>query len=211
MKKRFIVFLLVLITSVVSVFAQEQKITNFDPEKILVVGKITLIYDENPDFIRQTRGIPDADAEKPITYSLPYVYDSGDTFGNNSSRYYKENKTTYENGEFFMVQYKKLKDSSVLNYSSSIPVCFFGSDKAKLYLPFSFLVDVPDDIKILYLGSFEFHVTGDNFTIDAAQRVDEYDLAQEELDIELGTHYDMARAVLREKPTITEEDIADAK
>ena len=71
---------------------------------------------------------------------------------------------------------------------------------AKIYLPLpgaAIEVDVPDDVDAIYLGTFNYYVTGDNFTIDNLERIDEYDVAQEELDRRLGTHCDMARAVLK--------------
>lgn len=183
-----------------------------DSSKVIIVGKINVIYDEDRDFIFKTRGLPETAADKPDTYTVPYVMDSSDTFGNNSSKYYKDNQTDYPIGETFIVQVKRMKKTpNTLTFMRSFPMFFFDSAMAKinLYLPEYFEVDVPDDVNAIYLGTFNYYVTGDNFTISDFERIDEYDVAQEELDRLLGSHCDLARAVL--KPIKDDSEEVDAK
>lgn len=171
-----------------------------DSGKVIVVGKINVIYDEDRDFIFKTRGITEEYAEKADTYTVPYVADPNDTFGNNASKYYKDNKTEYPVGETFIVQIKRIKKSpNSLFFRNTFKMFFYESARAMIYLPLpaDFDVDVPDDVNAIYLGTFNYYVTGDNFTITDFELTDEYDLAQEELDRALGTHCDLARAVLK--------------
>ena len=97
-----IVTLLVVFSTVFSVFAKST--IKEDDSKIIVVGKINVVYDENREFIKETRGISDKDAEgNSDVYVIPYVVDTADTFGNNQSKYLKDNQTEYPIGDFFIV------------------------------------------------------------------------------------------------------------
>ena len=203
-----IVTLLVVFSTVFSVFAKST--IKEDDSKIIVVGKINVVYDENREFIKETRGISDKDAEgKSDVYVIPYVVDTADTFGSNQSKYLKDNQTEYPIGDFFIVQFKSLKKSDKLVYKGYMNMYFYGSTKAKIYLPMDFYVDAPEDVNAIYLGTLTYYVTGDNFTIDSLVISDEYDLAQEELDRALGTHCDMVRGVL--KSTDDDSSSADAE
>lgn len=203
--KKFLISILFIATCF-GAFAQSSKIKR-DDSKIIVVGRINVFYDENRDFIFQTRGLEKTYAEKPDTYTVPYIKDPNDTFGNNASKYFKENQYEYPIGDIFMVSYKRpKKGENVLHYRSNFNMYFYSSTKAHIYLPMvDFDIDIPDGVEALYLGTFNYYVTGDNFTIDSFERVDEYDLAQEELDRCLGTHVDMARAVIK----VIEEETKD--
>ena len=206
MKKSFKCLLagLVLITANVCAFADAPAL-KADSGKVIIVGKINVVYDESRDFIFKTRGLPETAADKADTYVVPYVMDSSDTFGSNSSKYYKENQTEYPIGDTFIVQVKRNKKApNTLTFKRNFPMYFFDNGRATIYLPLPLTsntaaleVDVPDDVDAIYLGTFNYYVTGDNFTIDNFERIDEYDVAQEELDRRLGTHCDMARAVIK--------------
>ena len=190
---------LVLVTCNICAFSDAPAIKP-DSKKVIFVGKVNVIYDESRDFIFKTRGLPESSAEKPDTYVVPYVDDPSDTFGSNNSKFFKENQTEYNIGETFIVQVRRIKKTpNSFKFSGIFNMYFFGSTKAMIYLPLptAFEVDVPDDIQAIYLGTFNYYVTGDNFTIHDFERVDEYDIAQEELDRRLGKHCDMARAVLK--------------
>lgn len=190
----------VLLSTGFSAFAQSSKLTKIDSNKIIVVGKINVIYDEDREFIFKTRGVDEKLIDNPDTYTVPYIYDKNDTFAKNEIKYYKENQTEYPVGDFFMVQYNiPKKGDKVLQFRYRYDMYYYGSRNAQLflYLPAWYDVDIPDGVEALYLGTFNYYVTGDNFTIDSIERVDEFDLAQEELDRVLGTHVDMARAVLK--------------
>lgn len=190
---------LVLVTCNICAFSDAPKIKP-DSKKVIFVGKVNVIFDESRDFIFKTRGLPDSSAGKPDTYVVPYVEDPSDTFGSNKSTFVKENQTEYNIGETFIVQIKRLKKTpNTFKFSGIFNMYFFGSTKAMIYLPLpaAFEVDVPNDLQAIYLGTFNYYVTGDNFTIHDIERIDEYDTAQEELDRLLGKHCDMARAVLK--------------
>ena len=193
--------LFVVFATVLSVFAATKKSSvKVDDNKIIVVGRVNVIYDENREFIKATRGISDKDAEgKADTYVVPYCVDSADNFGNNQSKYVKDNQTEYPIGDFFIVQFKKLKNSDKLVYRNYMNMYFYGNTNAKIYLPFDFYVDVPEDVTAIYLGTFTYHVTGDNFTISNWVVSDEYDLAQEELNRLVGEPVELYRAQLKER------------
>ena len=203
MKKisKYLIAGLVLIAGNFGAFAADAPALKADSGKVIIVGKINVVYDESRDFIFKTRGLPETAADKADTYVVPYVMDSSDTFGNNSSKYYKENQTEYAIGDTFIVQVKRNKKTpNTLTFMRNFTMYFFNSNMAKIYLPLpgaTIEVDVPDDVDAIYLGTFNYYVTGDNFTIDNLERIDEYDVAQEELDRALGSHCDMARAVLK--------------
>ena len=189
----------VLFATAFTAFAQSSKI-KVDSNKIIVVGRINVVFDEDRDFIFQTRGLEDSQKEKTDGYSVPYISDPNDPLGANWSKYLKENDTEYDIGDFFMVSFRRpKKGENVLSFRSAFPMYFFCDSRAKIYLPLPsyFDVDIPDGVDAIYLGTFNYYVTGDNFTISDFQLVDEYDLAQEELDRSLGKHCDMARAVLK--------------
>lgn len=182
-----------------SAFAQTSKL-KVDSSKIIVIGKINVVYDEDREFIYKTRGIPEEYLDKADTYVVPYISDPNDTWGSNYSKYAKENQLEYNNGDFFIIQYAiPKKGEKILRYRDAYNFFFYSSVRAKIYLWLpDFDIDIPDYASALYMGSFTFYVTGDNFTIERIDYIDEYDLAQEELDRALGTHCDLARAVLRE-------------
>jgi len=218
MKKfvKYIIAGLIILSSGFTAFAKAPAL-KVDPDQVIIVGKINVIYDEDRDFIFKTRGIEAEDAEKSDRYTVPYIQDPSDTFGNNASKYYKENTTDYNIGDTFIVQVKRPKKSrNTLMFRKNYEMYFFSNGKAKIYLPLPdyFDVDVPDDVNAIYLGTFNYYVTGDNFTIDSFERIDEYDVAQEELDRALGSHCDMARAVLKvvnDSDDAEDETEADAK
>ena len=195
--------LFVVFATVFSVFAAPKKSTiKEDDNKIIVVGRVKVVFDENREFIKQTRGISDKDAEgKEDTYIVPYCVDTADKLGANQSKFLKDNQTEYPIGDFFIVQFKKLKNSNKLVYTNYMSMYFYGSYKAKIYLPFDFYVEVPDDVNAVYLGTFTYYVTGDNFTIHDWVVSDEYDLAEEELNRLVGEHVDLYRAQLKERET----------
>lgn len=201
MKKfvKYIIAGLIILSSGFTAFAKAPAL-KVDPDQVIIVGKINVFYDEDRDFIFKTRGIEAEDAEKSDGYAVPYIQDPSDTFGSNASKYYKDNLTEYDIGETFIVQVKRPKKSrNTLMFRKSYDMYFFSNGKAKISLPLPayYDVDVPDDVNAIYLGTFNYYVTGDNFTISNIERIDEYDVAQEELDRRLGTHCDMARAVLK--------------
>ncbi len=201
MKKfvKYIIAGLIILSSGFTAFAKAPAL-KVDPDHVIIVGKINVFYDEDRDFIFKTRGIEAEDAEKSDGYAVPYIQDPSDTFGSNASKYYKDNLTEYDIGETFIVQVKRPKKSrNTLMFRKSYDMYFFSNGKAKISLPLPayYDVDVPDDVNAIYLGTFNYYVTGDNFTISNIERIDEYDLAQEELDRALGSHCDMARAVLK--------------
>ena len=216
MKKNFkyLIAGLVFVACNICAFAADAPALKVDSGKVIIVGKINVVYDEDRDFIFKTRGLPETAAEKPDTYTVPYVMDTADTFSNNASKYYKDNKTEYQTGETFIVQVKRMKKTpNTLTFMRNFTMFFFDSNMAKIYLPLPayFEVDIPDDVNAIYLGTFNYYVTGDNFTISNFERVDEYDLAQEELDRRLGTHCDLARAVLKVIEEDEVEEVEDAK
>lgn len=206
---------LIILTSGFKVFAKSPSL-KVDSDKVIIVGKINVIYDESRDFIFKTRGLSEAAAERPDGYNVPYISDPSDTFGANQSKYFKENVTEYDNAETFIVQVRRPKKSrNTLMFRKNYTYYFFSDVKSYIYLPLPayYDVDVPDDVDAIYLGTFNYYVTGDNFTISNIERIDEYDVAQEELDRAVGEHVDMARAVLKvveEDEEVTEVE-ADAK
>ena len=189
----------VLFATAFTAFAQNSKL-KVDSSKIIVVGRVNVVFDEDRDFIFKTRGLDEAQKDKTDGYSVPYIADPSDPLGANWSKYLKENVTDYDIGDFFIVSYRKpKKGENILRFRSAFPMYFFCDARAKIYLPLPsyFDVDIPDGVDALYLGTFNYYVTGDNFTITDFEHIDEYDLAQEELDRALGTHCDMARAILK--------------
>ncbi len=182
-----------------SAFAKDVSL-KADPDKVIIVGKIKVVFDEDRDFIAKTRGLTEKEMETSDGYTVPYVIDPSDTFGGNLTKYYRENKTNYNNGETFIVQVRRSKKNrNTLMFRNPFEMYFYGSGKSFIYLPLpaDFNVEVPDDIDAIYLGTFTYYITGDNFTVHEFERVDEYDTAQEELDHMLGTHCDMIRAALK--------------
>lgn len=200
MKKisKYLIAGLVLIACNVSAFAAAPTL-KVDSKKVIIVGKVNVIYDEDRDFIFKTRGLAETSADKSDGYAVPYISDpSDDILGTKASKYAKENITEYDIGETYIVSVTRPKKSpNTLTFTRSFPMYFFSDGMAKIYLPLpaAFEVDVPDDVNAIYLGTFTYYVTGDNFTISDFELIDEYDLAQEELDRRLGEHCDLARAV----------------
>lgn len=196
---KYIIAGLIILSSGFTAFAKDPTL-KVDPDKVIIVGKINVVYDEDRDFIFKTRGLDASSAEKGDIYSVPYISDPSDALGSNYSKFYKENKTDYDIGETYIVQVRRPKKSrNTLMFRKDYEMYFFSNGMAKIYLPLpaDFDVDVPDDVNAIYLGTFNYYVTGDNFTISDFERIDEYDLAQEELDRALGTHCDLLRAALK--------------
>ena len=201
MKKltRFLITGLLFFTVGFNSFAEEPNL-KFDSNKIIVVGKVNVIYDEDREFIYNTRNIPETLIESPDTYIVPYISDPNETWWTDKTRFTKENQIEYPIGDFFIVQYNiPKKGEKILQFRDGFSMNFYSSIKASidLPLPFPFDLEIADNAFAIYIGTYNYYITGDDFTIVDIEIVDEYEQAQEELDRALETHCDLIKSVLQ--------------
>ena len=196
---KFIVSVLVLFFISSSLFSENIKLKAVDDKSVLFVGKVTVVYDGNRDLIPEYRGYADEEYEAVDVYTLPFFNDG--TFSSELKAAMfslKNKKNLFNNGDFFYGTYKVDKQTREVNFKDVSKYYFNSIEKAYIYLPFVFDVSVPEGVNVAYLGSFIFYVTGDNFTIDRIELVDEYDLANEFLKQNTTDEFKLFRANIRQ-------------
>lgn len=138
---------------------------SIDKNDILLVGRISVVYDEDLQFFIKTRDVNEKSLSFNNIYSLPCGLHS--SFA----------QQMFDEGDFFVGSYYVEKDRNVkLEYSQYY---FYSDVKMMIYLPIYCDFDVPKGEKNIYIGSLTFYVTGDDFTIKRIEIKDEYDQAQE--------------------------------
>ena len=190
----FAIFLLAL-----PIFAKDDKLKNPGKNEVILVGRVVVKTEENMEFYAKTRGI--AETEKPSTYAIPFAPEDPNDYDDDYEDFVDDNqKQVFNDGEFFYAVYKVNKKTRNMKFDGMSRYKFFGTNKAFIYIPFDFNLDVPEGIPAVYLGSFYFTTTGSNFTFKSIDHIDEYELAQEALDKVTKKHFDLYRADLKENP-----------
>ncbi len=199
----FIAFLFVLPLS-----AKEKKLSNPGKNEVILIGRITVKAKEDMNFIAQTRGLTEEEKNSKSKYAIPYfsptekdVKDDYEDYNDDFEDFKDDNpKIVFEEGEFFYAVYKVDKKTRNLKFDSPRKYFFFGSEKTFIWLPFDFNIDVPKDVSAMYIGTFSYETVGNDFVFNKIQHLDEYDLAQEELDKVTKKHFDLYRATLKDNP-----------
>lgn len=181
-------------------FAKDDKIKNPGKNEVILIGRIIVKPEEDMNFYATTRGVKEEE-KKVAIYNLPFAPEDPDDIDDDYEDFVEDNpKLLFEEGEFFCARYKVNKKTRNLKFINLIKYRFFGSEKTFIYIPFDYNVDVPKDVKAIYLGSFYFTTTGSDFTFKKMNHVDEYELAQEALDKVTKQHFDLYRGDLKENP-----------
>ncbi len=173
-----------------------KKIKKVGKNEVIVVGRIAVTPEEDMDFYAKTRGIKD-DEKNADSYKIPisvFALSDDDEWED----FIEKNKMTFDKGEFFYAVYKFDKKTRNIEFRTIIEYAFFGSVRTLIYIPFNFNVDVPENVKAIYIGSFYYKTTGSDFTLKNFSHVDEYELAQEALDKVTKEHYQLYRADLKD-------------
>jgi hypothetical protein len=132
--------------------------------EVMIVGKISAILDEDTQFYGKTRNVQAGKLNTP-----PVICIDGNAG--------EPQRQLYSDGEFFFVVYKLPRDRHL--QFESFPYYLFADKKTRIILPLYCSIDVPPDVNYVYIGSFTYTVTGDNFTVSKVTSTDEYDQAKE--------------------------------
>lgn len=203
MKKIFAVFAfaLAILVSDGQIFAAGGKFSTPKNDEVILIGKISVTPEENMDFVAETRGLSDILKSEQGTYYLPFASKKDKSFEKDYENFKKTNwKQQFNDGEFFYAVYKLNKSTRNMKFNCLSAYWFFNSPNAAIYLPFDFNFDVPEGVKAVYIGSFSFTTTGDNFAIKSVKTRDEYEAAQKVLDSVTEEHYDLYRPYIKENP-----------
>lgn len=147
--------------------------------EVIVVMKINVNIAIDRDFIATTRGV--SDSTKNDTFVV-------------SSNANRSQVCTFDksNNAIFVLK----KDNSSIAEMRYAEYNFFGDKKANIFIPLGFSFKIPSDTKAVYLGTFNITVNKD-YEITGFKRIDEYDIAQKELDeasaLYKNPHYDLVR------------------
>ncbi len=175
---RKITSLLIVLILSFSVFAAS-KVKAPKKNQAIVIAKFNFTTDVDRDFIYATRGL-----NFYATRGLKSDKNNADTYrfaDTDCSR-----TTTGEFCHFIVPKNKTLKLSTVDTWLWDVYI-------TELIFPIFSEVDIPEDADAVYIGSFYVEYKGDDFVITKANRVDEYDLAQDFLKKTYGDHYNLAR------------------
>lgn len=152
---------------------QHSKYSFPSKKEVFIVGRITVKSDEDMSFFAKTRAVLEENLTKKNSFVIPMYYDSSEV----DKDWAKSQRQLYEDGEFFFVKYDMPKDR-IMRFGS-ISYYYFSDAKTMLRLPLDFSFEVPKDVNYVYIGSFTYTITGDDFTIKNVAVKDEYDEAQE--------------------------------
>lgn len=182
--------------------AETKKVNNPGKNEVILIGRITVKAHEDMNFIAETRGLTEEEKKGTATYAIPFAPEDLDDFDDDYEDFIDDNeRTMFNEGEFFYALYKVNKKTRNLKFDGAYKYRFFGSEKTFIWLPFDFNVDVPEGVSAMYLGTFSFETSGNDFTFSKIRHIDEYDLAQEELNKVTKKHFDLYRATLKDNPT----------
>ena len=183
----------------VNVFSKDAKVSLKEPKdgKIIVIGRIKVIYDEDKDFIAKTFSIAECEKSKPDLYERPTPLKE------NQSKDRLSLPDLYENGDLFfdVCWISKRK----ISYEGRMAFYFFGKVQSKkeqgifITLPYNFSFEVPKecDCKAFYIGTFIYHVFCDDYKIKKIEILDEYDEAEKELNKITGKDFALYKAELK--------------
>jgi hypothetical protein len=143
--------------------SQHEKIAMPGKSDVLIVGRISVKADEDMQFYAKTRNVNPENLTKDAVLLI-----SADD---------ESQRQIYTDGEFFFVKYRLPKNRHI--QFDSVPYYFFADKKTSLILPMGFSIDVPKDVNYVYIGSFTYNITGDDFTVKNITVSDEYDQAQQ--------------------------------
>ncbi len=213
MKNRIKIMLLSVFTLLIMPLSAEkklpEKIKSPNKNEVIVVGKISVKPKENMNFFAETRGLSEEEKKTPNTYFVPFTPLVSGKYDDEFLEFIMRNPSViFTDGDFFCACYKMKSGSRNLKFEGATKYSFFGNDKTFIWLPFDFNIDVPKDVKAVYIGSFYYETSGNDFTLTNFKHVDEYELAQEALDKMSEKHFDLYRADLKEN--VDDRDV-DAK
>lgn len=185
--------------------ADIKKLNNPGKNEVILIGRITVKANEDMNFVAETRGLTDKEKEGKANYAIPFAPEDPDDFDDDYEDFVDDNpKTIFNEGEFFYAVYKVNNKTRNLKFDGAYKYRFFGSEKTFIWIPFDFNVDVPKGTSAMYLGTFSFETSGNDFTFTKVRHLDEYELAQDELNKVTKKHFDLYRADLKDNPD-TEE------
>ncbi|MCR5218928.1 hypothetical protein [Treponema sp.] len=197
MKVKFIILAASLFASA-SLFADDPKVKNPGKNEVIIVGRVVVTPKEDMEFIADTRKVAEEDRGKAGTYHIPFAPEDPDDFDDDLEDFDDDNKKVFfSDGEFFYARYQVNSKTRNLRFPAVFRYYFFDSIDTAIYLPFDINVDVPKGVSAMYIGSFYYTTTGNDFMV-SCNHVDEYDLAQEFLDKVTKKHFDLYRADIKE-------------
>lgn len=125
---------------------------------VIIVGKVVLTTDENLDFLAKTRDVCEENLKNASVFTMPY-----------------QNDQFYADGECFFLEYDIDNDTDCVEFRQNAVYYFFADKKTELYLPLGFKIKIPEKAEYVYIGTLNYKITGDNFSIASVIAVDEYD------------------------------------
>ena len=196
-KNKLLIFLIIFFAGQ-SLFAKDFKIKEPKPARVIVVGKIDVVYNEDKTFIGKTFALSPKEFEYPDIYERPKPLEENCCKDNSNLPYTYENKKVFFDICWNMknkIRYKSLfrfhlfanpKDIIIDDgfYYTSNQRYSFSSEKIQpniyINLPAVFEVEIPKNAQVIYIGTIRYYVEGDDFEITKIEIADEYDSAKEE-------------------------------
>ncbi len=192
-------FFLFLLLSACFCFAESQVKELLSPGlgQVVTVGKITVhvLDEENFEFYAKTWGVKDytqPDSYVTFDYSYNELYISYGPFTSKStnSAYH-----VYSPEDYFLTK-EKVKNGE-FETKNALKWCFYSDENFQVYLPFKFKAKVPKGAKYVYLGNFDYYVSGPDFLPEKIVVSDNYKEACQYLKDTYGKDVDLYRVELR--------------
>lgn len=187
-----------------SISAQKMTKKKLSKREVVIVGRISVVGDIPYDSIAKRFGISAEDKEKGDVYTIPMTLKQAYRNGRDRQVNFLPEKEVPKipNGDFFFNVYDGWKDDvSFATYDMNYTLSqfhLFGSERVFVAIPFPYKINLTKGEKAFYLGSFIVHVAGKDMHIERIEIVDEFDLAQEELNRTFSGDYQLCRLPLQE-------------
>ncbi len=172
---------------------------------VTIIGRLTVKASQNLDFVCAARNLEDINKDEGDRYKIESnslqsylqadrgLVDSARTDYNEITKFYKEQKTIYVNGDYFIATYDRSEINEMFCLDR-VPFEFFGDNRMHMNLPIGKACVLPKKAKAVYIGSWTIETSGNEFVVTKVSQADEFENAQAFLDNAFNKHYDLVRA-----------------
>lgn len=177
MKKRFLTSIIYGLIVASSAFAGGIPKLKLKKNQVAVIAKVNVNTKSNMEFFNRAFECTDEDIMRPGNYFFPIVYNKNDTYDAAYIEYLEEVEEA-EEGQYCVALYT-LPANRTIYFTSGIRYMYHKIYTMDISLPTNFKLQVPEDVKCIYLGDLTYIVEGDNFEVTGCKVTDSFDKASE--------------------------------
>ncbi len=177
MKKRFIASVICGLILASSIYAGGIPKLKLKKNQVAVIAKVNVNTKSNIDFISRAFECTEEDMARPGNYFFPVVYSKNDVYDAAYIDYLEEVEEA-EEGQYCVVLCT-LPANRTIYFTGLIRYMYHKIYTMDIGLPTNFKLQVPEDVKCIYLGDLTYTVEGDDFEVTACRLSDSFDDAAE--------------------------------